>query len=482
MTEIILKGHKHFFSVEEIMRLFFGVLSRQDDRVLSAFEGENPTSKDKTVRSILDGFKVRTEWRDKFIEKDLEKFGGDPKYIKREIKIQLYLALSDLTGVKHPWGSLTGIRPTSIAEEEDFDPELLVEKYFLSRDKAELACRTGIKERQVIDSVRGSPLFLFVSVPICPSRCFYCSFSTSVHRQVKHLMDPYVKALLKEIELFEGQNQRKIAGIYMGGGTPTVLDDEDFEKILSALARLAKKSGSDYLEKSFEFTVEAGRPETISDKKTELMKAYGVNRVCVNPQTFNDASLNLIGRQHSAADVTAAFEKLKAAGFKTINMDLISGLEGESKKDFLFSLEKALSLGAENITLHSLSVKRASRLNEALGLQEGKNPVFEYLLRGGEVAKMLEEGYKMLEGRGYVPYYLYRQKNTLGGQENVGYTLPGHEGIYNCIMMGNSHDVEAFGAKAISKKVRPDGRGGVLVTRRANPGDLKLYIEKFEGL
>ena len=382
------------------------------------------------------------------------------KEVKRSAKNAVYKALKDYTKAIMPWGSLTGIRPTKLAYEyltcggsvENLSG-YMVKKYDILPKKAEILQNIILCQAEYLVNP-DEYVNLYVHIPFCATKCVYCSFITHVVDKSKKLIVPYTDCLVKEIEQSVDlihKSGKKIYSIYVGGGTPTALPDDCFEKVLKVLSGF-----------NVEFTCEAGRPDTITKEKAEIMKRYGVTRVCVNPQSLCDRTLEKIGRKHTSADFFEAYKLIESYGFD-INVDLIAGLCDEDEKTFLSSVNKVAVLKPGNVTVHTLSVKNGSALKNDGG--EVKN---------ADVEKMVDDAYNLLTGCGYLPYYLYRQKNMLGNLENIGYSLPGKMCANNVTTMEETLSVVACGAGAISKRIFPKGR----IERLANLRDAALYIEQ----
>jgi len=396
----------------------------------------------------------------------------------REAKKALYKALESHLGHSLPWGATTGIRPTKLVYEMLGRGETLPtivknlqKEFFISAPKADLvtqivANQTGFLERN------SRFVNLYIHIPLCPDKCKYCSFvSVPMHKQ-KGLIAPYVEKLVQEIQAakaFIASNNQKIYSVYMGGGTPTALDDMDFKTILQAVGSLTKGT---------EFTVEAGRPETITREKCTIMQACGVTRVSVNPQSLNDDTLISIGRGHTVEDFYTAFNVAKAFGF-SINTDCIAGLADESSEDFMHTMDRLVALKPDNITLHTLSVKRGSILKESRqGIAGDSNPCNSGLVNNS-ISNRVEKSLQLLSQNGYLPYYLYRQKQMLENLENIGFCLPNTQCVNNISVMEESLSVVACGAGAISKRIEHDKN---LIQRFANPKDIKLYLERFDTI
>ncbi len=371
---------------------------------------------------------------------------------KRFLKLSLYKALSDYSGIKLPWGALTGIRPTKLAYQQgDNFRNFFLNTMLVSPQKTDLIEKILLTQKGIYSRNEGDG-DLFISVPFCPTRCAYCSFISNEISKEK-LINGYIDGLLREIDASKPLI-KNIRSVYIGGGTPVALSDELFYKLLQGIGNVG-----------VEYTVEAGRPDAITDSKLKIMKDFGVTRVCVNPQTFKDETLELIGRRHTARDIVEKYDLVKSYGFD-VNMDLIAGLPNEDLADFKNSLDTAISLQPENITVHTLCLKSGSKLKESVSR-----------LSEGEVSKMVEYSHASLQENGYFPYYLYRQKYMAGNLENTGYAKPGKACVYNVDIMEETTDIVANGANAVSKKV-----SGGKITRLGAPKDTATYISKVETL
>ena len=392
---------------------------------------------------------------------------------KEEFGAALYQYFSDLTGRKLPWGNLTGIRPTKIAmtmlEEGKSGQEILRflrERHFVSEEKALLGLDIARRERAILapfDYENGYSLY--IGIPFCPTTCLYCSFTSFPIVSWRERVGDYLAALEREIDFMaEVYRDKKIDTIYIGGGTPTTLEPEELERLLSRLEEAFDLTGLK------EFTVEAGRADSITAEKLAVLKAHGVTRISVNPQTMKDETLRLIGRQHTVAQVREAFHLARRAGFANINMDMILGLPGEQEADVAATMEAIGELAPDSLTVHSLAVKRASRLRDWI-----EEHGISMLLNTEETMRIAADG---AEAMGMKPYYLYRQKNMAGNFENVGYAREGCFGIYNILIMEEKQTIVALGAGTISKRVYPDGR----IERRENVKDVAQYIERIDEM
>ena len=390
---------------------------------------------------------------------------------QRLVKNAMYRAALS-SGVPRPaWGALTGVRPGKLLAgliasglDEKRALRRFTEEYDVSPERAELCLATTRETLKAEASLSPRDVCLYVGIPFCPTRCAYCSFvSQSVEKSMK-LVPPFLEALEKEIAA-TGEQVRALGlrpvSLYMGGGTPTTLSAEQLERLCSVLAEHFDLSALR------EYTVEAGRPDTITAEKLRVLRAHGVDRVSVNPQTMSDCVLELIGRRHTAADIVTALEKVRAVGGFDVNMDLIAGLPGDSAAGFRETLERVLSLGAENVTVHTLSLKKGSRIT----LDRTPIP------GAAEVAAMLDAANARLTAAGYAPYYLYRQKFMSGGFENVGWARDGRVNLYNICIMEELRSILAMGGGGSSKLIRTDGGRNIRLMAPKYPLE---YIESIE--
>jgi len=377
---------------------------------------------------------------------------------KRYAKLSVYTALSEYLKKTLPWGALTGIRPTKLAYTEkengrDFK-KLFSSTFKVSEEKIDLIDNI-LSAQEGIYKKDDDAYDFFVEIPFCPTRCKYCSFITADMRSTAKLIPLYLDALIKEIEESK-KLVKNLRSVYIGGGTPVALSPKDLERVLKAIGY-----------KGVEYTVEAGRPDCITEENLKILKDYGVTRICVNPQTFSDKTLISIGRNHTAKDIFDKYELAKKYGFD-INMDFIAGLPNEEFSDFKNSIDTAISLSPENITIHTLCLKKGSILKEETDR-----------LDGGLVPKMVEYGHRVLQKNGYNPYYLYRQKYTAGNLENTGYAKESKACVYNIGIMEEISSNVASGAHSISKKVY---NGGERIERYASPKDVLTYVNKVDEI
>lgn len=400
--------------------------------------------------------------------------------VKNELKQLLYRVLSAHTGKELPWGTLTGIRPTKIAMQflEENAPgtqnpmteadilSYMQETYYCSEEKALLAIDIAKREKRILADIHYEKGYsLYIGIPFCPTTCLYCSFTSFPIFSWKDRVGEYLTALEKEIDFVREACQDKILdSVYIGGGTPTTLEPEELRRLLSKV-----RASFDFSQVK-EFTVEAGRADSITRDKLRVLKEFGVTRISVNPQTMNQETLNIIGRRHTVEQVEEAFRLAREEGFTNINMDPILGLPGETKEYVERTMEAVTRLCPDSLTVHSLAIKRASRLS--LWIEENG---IETLHNTDETMEIAAEGAARMNMK---PYYLYRQKNMSGNFENVGYATEGNYGIYNILIMEEKQTIMALGAGTISKAVYPDGR----IERCDNVKDVALYIEKIDEM
>ena len=437
MINVILKGHDNTYGISDILRLFCD--NTREDKQNNIVTADYPEDID-IISEIHDGKSYTYRLGD-------ERPSGDDMSlipVKRAVKRSFYVYMCSMTGRSFPWGCLTGIRPTLVAVEEDYDPIRLTSDYLVREDKARLACATALNEQSILDRVPVNDINIYIGIPFCPSRCEYCSFISADATGHLDLLDKYEEALETELRELSGSLSRRIASVYIGGGTPTVFSEKTFDRLMDAVRRYI------VFEEDTEFTVEAGRPDTITPAKLESMRSHGAGRICINPQTMNSDTLRSLNRRHSAEDVIRAYNEAREAGFEVINMDLIAGLKYETDSDLIASVRKLIDLKPENITIHSLYKKRRAKMSS--------EDVLDKAGTRGNIDDAVKAAYGFLYDSGYKPYYMYRQKDTGHGLENVGFSLPGYECRYNVVMMTDSRDVLSVGAGGMSKRIFPEGR------------------------
>lgn len=393
---------------------------------------------------------------------------------KNHLKRLLYRMLSTLTKRTLPWGTLTGIRPTKIAmrmlEEQWKESEIekyMMDEYLCTKEKASLCVEIAKKESNILKGVDYKNGYsVYIGIPFCPTTCLYCSFTSYSIDKYKDQVEAYLDALFKEIDdISTRAYNKKLVTIYIGGGTPTTLSADQLERLL---IKIRTSFPMEYVR---EVTVEAGRPDSITLEKLKVLKEQGVTRISINPQTMNQKTLDVIGRKHTVKQIIDAFSMAREAGHDNINMDLIVGLPGEDENDLLTTLKEIDKLKPDSLTIHSLAIKRAARLNENM------EKYLDMLPTGTkEMLRLCNEYGKEAQ---YEPYYLYRQKNMADNQENIGYAKEGKEGIYNILIMEERHTIIALGAGASSKFVSRDAK---TVERSENVKSVKDYIERVDEM
>ena len=399
--------------------------------------------------------------------------GTDRREVKNELKRLLYRMLSEQTGRTLPWGTLTGIRPTKI-------PMRLIEQgwknaqiaqymrdtYYSGNEKTALAIAIANRERHILKDIDFENGYsLYVGIPFCPSICLYCSFSSSPLHLWKDQVDAYLDALCREIDYASEELSGRVPNtVYIGGGTPTTLEPPQLDRLLTKLEQ------SFDLGKLREFTVEAGRPDSITREKLQVLREHGITRISINPQTMNQETLDFIGRRHTVEETVKAFHLAREMGFDNINMDLIVGLPGEGMAEVERTMQELSKLGPDSVTVHSLAVKRASRLR--LFREEHR----ELTMTNSQ--EIMEMTARYAQQAGMFPYYLYRQKNMAGNFENVGYAKEGKEGIYNILIMEEMQSILALGAGAATKLVFEKDR----IERIENVKDIRNYIDRIDEM
>lgn len=385
----------------------------------------------------------------------------------------LYQALCSHTGKELPWGNMTGIRPTKIAmtmltegksEEEIFS--YYKQKHYVSDEKARLSIDIAKRERALLSTLHYENGYsMYIGIPFCPTTCLYCSFTSFPIARFKKLVDKYIDCLIQEMDYVSQVYRDKILDtVYIGGGTPTTLEPEQLHRLISALKERFDIDGVQ------EFTVEAGRPDSITREKLEVLYRHGIDRISVNPQTMNQRTLDVIGRRHTVEQLVDAYTMAREVGFTNINMDLILGLPGEDVEEVRHTMERIQELKPDSLTVHSLAIKRASRLAQWIQTHD-----ISCIHNTDETMAAAVKGARALSMH---PYYLYRQKNMSGNFENVGYAKEGKYGIYNILIMEELQTIVALGAGSISKKVCPNGR----IERSDNVKDVELYISQIEKM
>ena len=395
------------------------------------------------------------------------------KEAKNQLKQGLYRILSGMTGKELPWGTLTGIRPTKIpmklleeGQSKETIRSYMKDTYFASDEKIELSIEIAERELDILKQIDYENGYsLYIGIPFCPTTCLYCSFTSFPLVTWRAKVDAYLDAVERELDYVAVKFGKKhLNSIYIGGGTPTTLEPYQLDRLIR------KIRCSFDLSDCKEFTVEAGRPDSITREKLETLKKWDITRISINPQTMKDETLKIIGRRHTVAQTVESFKLAREIGFDDINMDLIMGLPEETLDDVKCTLEQIKALEPDNLTVHSLALKRAARLNMF------KEDYKDYkMVNTTEHMNLTAEYAKEM---GLEPYYLYRQKSMAGNLENVGYASPGKAGIYNILIMEEKQTIVACGAGTVTKRVYGDGR----IDRCDNVKDVKLYMEKIDEM
>lgn len=451
---------KEFFPEKEIMRQkkstdAFLLCEYKDSQSLFTYNLEGKTG--EIVKPVVADSKESKQWKNAHMH-------------------NLYEALCFVTGKDLPWGSLTGVRPTKFAREmiakgstrEDI-LNFYKDERFVSDAKADLAYDIAERESKIIASTDAFDGYsLYIGIPFCPSRCLYCSFLSGPVAKWQNRINEYLGCIEKELDFVKDSFADKpLNTIYIGGGTPTALSAEELAVLMEMIHRYTD------VEKTLEFTVEAGRPDSITEAKCKVLKEAGVNRISVNPQTMNEETLRLIGRNHSVKETLDAFAMVRGAGFDNINMDIILGLPKEGMDEITKTMEELAKCSPESLTVHSLALKRSAGMKDWVkGLKEGEEVFAE------DPAKMMEVAYKAVGEMGLYPYYLYRQKNIAGNLENVGFAKEGKYGIYNILMMEEVQSIVALGAGTVSKRVDSPTQIGRCDTAK----DIGLYMDHIDEM
>lgn len=382
----------------------------------------------------------------------------DERTLKLSVGGAVLAALGDLVGYRPAWGMMIGVRPSKVASEmlnlgisKTRVKKILNSDYLVIPKKAALATDIALTEKRIVGEGSTKDCSVYISIPFCPSRCTYCSFVSYTSKRLLDLIPEYLEKLKVDIRSnFETIDRLglRVRTVYIGGGTPTILSAEQLRDLLAYISGLCDVKALD------EYTMEAGRPDTITEEKLVIAKEYGVTRVSVNPQSLSDDVLYGIGRHHTVEDFYRAFSDARRAKIKTVNVDLIAGLPGDNFKRFSSTMDKVLQLTPENITVHTFCVKKSAEI-----LKQNSDV---YSIRGGDAGKCVDYSQIKAQQAGYIPYYMYRQKNTVGNYENVGFSLQGHEGLYNIYMMEEIHSIFSAGAGAVTKLVDNRAIGGVI--------------------
>ena len=478
MVVLTTQSDDVFHEAEELLRLFLG---------MTAVRAQEQEGGSVDYRITIDTHYEQGRWyaeaRDELHDVPPQSasypFLGDSPLLQRRarsraVKFALFSLMKKLLPESYtPWGALTGIRPTKLLYEYisgGMQPveaaRILVRDYGVRQDKVAILLDIEQMQRGYRCSLKNYMLDVYIGIPFCPSRCEYCSFASCDVHKFGALREPYLEALFTEMRMMRAYMDEcglKTGNLYIGGGTPTALEDDQLVRLLKACRAFVPESG--------EFTLEAGRPDTITREKLAAAKEYGVSRLSINPQSMHDATLEKIGRKHRAQQIREAFALAREMGFHNINMDLIAGLSGETTEMFSSSLESVIDLAPENVTVHTLSIKRSSILHENLSENRPTPPE--------DVDRMVQDALHRLGAGGWRPYYLYRQKYMSGNLENVGYAKPGTQCLYNIDVMEETHSNLAMGAGAITKWFDPEAN---VIRRAANVKNVREYIDRCEQM
>jgi len=477
MIEVKVNLHGFEYDIHSLVKAFF---PGEDVSVQVKEEFTEDTKYRMAV--MIEGSQVLVEfWEDGILKKSVKELSNNEERAgtKNCLKRLIYKVLEEFTKKKLPWGTLTGIRPVKIAmqmlndgKENSEIVEYMQKTYFTSSKKAALSVEIANRERYVLREIDDKDGYsLYVGIPFCPSTCLYCSFPSYPISMWKKRVDEYLDALCRELDfLAERFRHKKLNSVYIGGGTPTVLTPERLDRLLT---KIQTSFDMQYL---LEFTVEAGRPDSISEDKLKVLLDHGISRISINPQTMNEETLQIIGRLHTVEQVKETYGLARRMGFSHINMDLIIGLPGEGYEKVEHTMQEIQALAPDSVTVHSLAIKRAARLNlfrekyEEMGL-ENNMQIMD--MTANYCAKM-----------GLFPYYLYRQKNMAGNFENVGYAKPDKAGIYNILIMEEKQTVLGAGAGASTKVVVPNANypGGTKIEREENVKDVGQYLSRIDEM
>jgi oxygen-independent coproporphyrinogen-3 oxidase len=473
LIRIYLENDSFEHDVRSLTKAFF----KKEEQVVTYMpyeEAKNVTSDEDIILAVFnDKEDIKMQLRDPSGVLHTEEFHitekKDRRLYKNDFKKVLYKVCVKATGTELPWGTLTGIRPTKVpfdflenGEGEEAARRFMEDEYLCGKEKTDLSLEVAKRELKLLSAIDYKEGYsIYIGIPFCPSICLYCSFSSYAIGAYKNYVDKYVDALCKEIEWAGTAIKDKVLKtIYIGGGTPSSLSAEHLEILL-------KKINETFNVKDLlEFSVEAGRPDSITMEKLVVLKKYGVTRISINPQTMNESTLKLIGRAHTPEQVKEAYAMARQAGHDNINLDLIIGLPGENADSVAYTLREIEPLNPESLTVHALAIKRAANLKEQLDKM--------YALMPTDAAKMQQLTSEYAAAHGYDPYYLYRQKNITDNLENIGYAKEGKECLYNILIMEEKHTILALGAGAACKFVGADGS----VTRTENVKSVKDYIER----
>ena len=465
MIYIYLNGHEEMNSVQTAVQIF---MPNEKYKPVECVQNEGTT-----VKSSINGNNVTAELYENGEQVCACNEEIDWRGKRHALSSSVYHMLKEKTGQYTPWGMMTGIRPAKsintyidngLSVEESI--RRLIGVFEITRPKAELAAKVALAERDILKKADSGGISLYIGIPFCPTRCLYCSFTSYPLDKYSGKVDSYIEALIKELRFIgEKAKGKRLDSIYIGGGTPTSLSAQQLDTLMGSVSEIFDT------DRLLEYTVEAGRPDTITPEKLAVINKNGAGRISINPQTMNDKTLQLIGRKHSVDDIKRVYYEARESGHKNINMDLILGLPGETETEVSHTMSEIALLAPESLTVHTLAVKRASALREKLG---------EYnLAKAMQMEKMLDISSKGAHDMGLSPYYMYRQKNMLGSFENVGYSKKGFESVYNVVIMEETQTILAAGAGASTKLY--DGESG-RIERIFNVKNVDEYISRIDEM
>ncbi|KMT21276.1 coproporphyrinogen dehydrogenase HemZ [Clostridium cylindrosporum] len=461
MIKIALVGHEFRYEAFQIASLFY---EKNEFQFVDYDEADYYSIYDENAKTCTFKSKDSTLMYEEIVD-------DTKKNIKIGLKSSMINALKSITGKEIPWGILIGIRPTKLYHEfvsmgmvDEEIKEVLINKYYLNPDKADLLIEVAKGEKPFLTYEDGS-VSVYIGIPFCPTRCVYCSFTSNPIGTNKHLVDDYLSALVKEINytfsLIKDKGI-KVDTLYIGGGTPTSLNEKQLEILLKTVSENIET------DRIREYTVEAGRPDSINEEKLKLIKKYGATRISINPQTMSDETLKNIGRTHTSSDIKDKFNIARSLGFDNINMDIIIGLPGETANHVETTISEIKQLNPDSITIHTMAIKRASKLCE-----DG------YSIENSEAKNMYDVAVNGVISMGMKPYYMYRQKNMVSPLENIGYSYRGKESIYNVQMISENISIIGLGADSVSKAIYRDENR---LERIANLKDVREYIKRIDEI
>ncbi len=468
--KLFLSGHDDRYSIEQLQLALFSEEEMEQVETAS-FSGDGAVSALHRGKTWLTAT-AHITWRGKSARAACRLLAQRESVPLRRQALarSYYLAARQLLPEVPPWGALSGVRPTKLTTRhllaggtKASADRMLRDTYFVTPQRRALCVDASDATVRSMDQLRPRDVSVYVGIPFCPTRCSYCSFVSQSIERCGGLLEEYLECLLREVRHVGMRMQETgctVRTLYIGGGTPTTFSASQLDRLMKTIRE------SFDLSQLLEYTVEGGRPDTLDEEKLRVLRENGCDRISINPQTMNDEALMAIGRRHSAADTLRAYEQAKKVGFHAVNMDLIAGLPADTTQTFADTLRKIISLEPENITVHTLALKKGATL-----FQERCD-----LPTAGDVAKMLQDAEDALREAGYVPYYLYRQKYMSGSFENVGWTKPGFDCLYNIYMMEEIHTIISLGGGGMTKIMLPDGH----LERQHNPKAPQQYLSRID--